>query len=74
MLVEQIIEFELRGPGPPGGTYTPTTVFFMTKQKSQRKIFEWIIIYFENIARGNVLAFPYLGQITNKIQPPNVRF
>ena len=46
MLIEQIIEFELRGPGPPGRTCTPTTGYFlMTKQKSLRKIFDWIIIY-----------------------------
>ena len=25
MLIEQYIEFELRGPGPPGRTCTPTT-------------------------------------------------
>ena len=25
MLFEQIIEFELRGPGPPGRQFTPTT-------------------------------------------------
>ena len=25
MLIEQIIEFELKGPGFPGYTYTPTT-------------------------------------------------
>ena len=25
MLIEQIIEIELRGPGPPGRTYTPVT-------------------------------------------------
>ena len=46
MLIEQIIEFELRGRGPLGRTGTPSTiVIFMTKQKSLRKIFEWIIIY-----------------------------
>ena len=28
MLIEQIIEFELRGSGPPGRTYTPTTGYF----------------------------------------------
>ena len=28
MLIEQIIEFELRGPGPPGRTCTPTTDYF----------------------------------------------
>ena len=25
MLIKQIIEFQLRGPGPPGRTYTPIT-------------------------------------------------
>ena len=44
MLIEQIIEFELRRPGPPGRSYTPTTGYFYQK-KSPRKIFEWIIIY-----------------------------
>ena len=38
MLTEQIIEFQLRGPGPPGRTCSPITG--MTKQKSLRKIFE----------------------------------
>ena len=33
MLIEQIIEFELRGPGLPGRTRTPKVVIFMTKQK-----------------------------------------
>ena len=45
MLIEQIIEFELRGAWPPGRTCALQLVIFMTKQKSQRKIFEWIIIY-----------------------------
>ena len=34
MLIEQIIEFQLRGPGPPGCICTPATGYFMTKQKS----------------------------------------
>ena len=33
----------------------------MTKQKSLRKIFEWIIIYCENIAGGNMPYFPLHG-------------
>ena len=45
MLIEQIIEFELMGTWPPGRTCALRLVIFMTKQKSQRKIFEWIIIY-----------------------------
>ena len=45
MLIEQIIEFELRGPGPFGRACALLLVFFfITKQKSQTKIFEWIII------------------------------
>ena len=45
MLIEQIIEFELIGAWPPGRTCALGLVIFMIKQKSQRKIFEWIIIY-----------------------------
>ena len=48
MLIEQIIEFDLRGPKPPGCTCTTKLVIFMTKQKNNvflRKIFKWIIIY-----------------------------
>ena len=35
MLIERIIEFELRGPGPPGcsPTCTPTTGYFPNKTK-----------------------------------------
>ena len=33
MLIEQIIEFELRVPGPPGRTYTPTSDYFYDKTK-----------------------------------------
>ena len=50
MLIEPIIEFELRGPGPPGRTCSSKTVFFydktkcfmvifMTKQKSPRQLY-----------------------------------
>ena len=39
----------------------------MTKQQSLMKIFDWIVIYYKNIAGGNILYFPYLGQITYKI-------
>ena len=33
MLIDEIIEFELRGPRPPGRTCTPKVVIFMTNQK-----------------------------------------
>ena len=45
MLVEKIIEFELRGPGPHGRISTSTTGYFYDKKKSLKKIFERIIIY-----------------------------
>ena len=31
--MEQIIEFQLRGPGPPGRTYTPITGLLHDKTK-----------------------------------------
>ena len=45
MLIEQTIEFELSGPGPPGRNPPLQLVIFMTKQKSQNKIFQWITMY-----------------------------
>ena len=33
MLIEQTIEVELRGPGPPSRTYTPTNGYFHDKTK-----------------------------------------
>ena len=40
MLIEQIIEFQMREPKPQGRTYTPISGNFIAKQKSLRKIFE----------------------------------
>ena len=37
MLIEQIIEFELRGPGPPRRSCFPTTGYFYDKTKISRK-------------------------------------
>ena len=53
MLIEQIIEFELRGRGPPGRICT-----LITGKLHERKFFKWIIIYCYNIAEGNVPYFP----------------
>ena len=66
MLIEQIIEFQSRGPGPPDCTCTPTTGYFHDKTKISRKIFEWIIIYCQIILQeATHLTSPYLGQITH---------
>ena len=50
MLIEQIIEFDERGPGPPGRICTSTTSYFhdTKKQKSLRNIIEWIILLFDD--------------------------
>ena len=49
MLIEKIVEFELREPGPCSRTCTVRVllqlVILMTKQKSLRQIFKWIIMY-----------------------------
>ena len=45
MLIEQFIEFQLRGLGPRVVHVLLLLVNFITKQKSLRKIFQWIIIY-----------------------------
>ena len=66
MLIEQIIEFQLREPGPLARMCT-TAGYFHDKKKSLRKIFESNIIYCENIAGGNVPYLPYLGRITYNI-------
>ena len=39
MLIEQISEFELRGPGPPGRKYASKLVIFKTKQDSFKEDF-----------------------------------
>ena len=40
LLIERIVELQIEGPGPPG----LKLVISITKQKSLRKILEWIII------------------------------
>ena len=45
MLIEQIIEFEWKRPGPLVVHVLLLLLIFMTKRNSRRTIFEWIIIY-----------------------------
>ena len=67
MLIEQIAEFDMRGPKP---LVIHISVFlklviFMAKQKSSSELFN-----VKNVAEGNVqyLASPDLGQVT-KFKP-----
>ena len=69
MHIEQIIEFKLRGPEPPVVHVLLQLVIFMIKEKSPRKIFEWITIYCWNIAESMYLAFPYVGKSLPKFNP-----
>ena len=57
MLIEQMIEFDLRGAWAPGVHVLLQLVIFMTKQQSQRKIFDWIIIYGKYFPEGNIPYF-----------------
>ena len=52
MLIEQIIEFELRGPGSPGGTCTPITGNFMKRNSLSGLLFTANILQ-----GGSVLYF-----------------
>ena len=47
MLIEQIIEFELSEPGPPGRTCTPTTGYFHDQIKISKEYLrmDYFIIY-----------------------------
>ena len=61
MLVEQIIEFELRGPGYPGRTC--------------RNSFSGLLFTAEILQKAMCLTSPYMDQITyNKILHHNARF
>ena len=48
MLIDQIIEFELRGLGPPGHTCIPTTGYFHDKTMTSKEYLrmEYCILLF----------------------------
>ena len=60
MLFEQIIEFELRGPGPPGSTCTPITGKFHNETKISNEKFS-VDYYLLKYSRGNAPYFPLPG-------------
>ena len=61
MLIELIIKFKWKGPGPPGRTCTPTTDYFHDKigicTKNHRLSYYLLL----NIAVVNVPYFPLPG-------------
>ena len=65
MLIEQIVELQWRGLSPLAKQALLLLVIFMTKQKSSRKIFEWVFIYHtaKMLHETMHLTSPYLEQI-----------
>ena len=45
MPIEQIIELQLKGPGPPGLTCTPITGYFHDKTKNSKENLRLDFIY-----------------------------
>ena len=62
MLIEQFIEFELRGLGPFHRTCTPTTGYFHVKTKISK----------ENLRVDYYLPLKYLPNLTPKCKTINV--
>ena len=59
MLIEQIIELQLRGPGPPGRTCTPITGYFHDKTKIPK----------ENLRVDYYLLLKYCKRQCNLLAP-----
>ena len=65
MLIERIIELQLRGPGPPGRTCTPITGYCHDKTKiSKEKSLSGLLFTAKMLQETMHLTFPYLDQIT----------
>ena len=61
MLIEQIIELQLRSSGPPGRTYIPTTGYFHDKTKTSKENLRVDYYLLLKSARDNALYFPLTG-------------
>ena len=61
MLIEQIIELHLWGPGPPDQTCTPITGYFHDKTKISRENLRVDYYLLLNVARDNA---PYKSLAT----------
>ena len=64
MLIEQIIELQLKGPGPPSLTCTSITGYFHDKTKISRenlRVGFHLLLKCNNVARDNAVYFPLSG-------------
>ena len=74
MLIEQIIKFESRVPGPLLVVHIfLKLVIFMTKQKFSKAILRVLYLMLKMLQKAMYLDFPDLGQVT-KFNPKNDRF
>ena len=64
MLIEQIIELQLRGPGLPGLTCTSITDYFHGKSKISKENLRGVSFTAKMLHETMHLTFPYLDQIT----------
>ena len=76
MLVEQIIEIELRGPGPPGRTCTPVTGSLHDKTKILKESLRVDYHLLQKYCRRQCALLPptLTKSSTIKIFPHNARF
>ena len=58
MLIEQIVEFQLRGPGPPGLTCTSISGYFYDKTKISKENLRVGFHLLLNVAQDNAPYFP----------------
>ena len=65
MLIEQIVEFELRGPGLYNCACTSTTGYFYEKNKNvEGKSSSSLLFPAKMLHKAMYLTFPYLDRIT----------
>ena len=64
MLIEQVIEFESRVPGPLVVHIFLKLVTFMTKQKSSKANLQVHYLMLKMLQKAKYLDFPDLGQVT----------
>ena len=76
MLIEQITELQLRGPGPPDQTCTPITGYFHDKTKISKENLRVDYYLLLNVARDNAPYFPLSGpnhlQLKSNSKMPDV--
>ena len=69
MLIEQVIQFKIMGPGPPGRTCTPINAYFHDKTKISKEnlTVDYYLLLKYCWRQCALLSSPYVGQITYKI-------